>query len=95
VATCRDRPRHLTLAAAQTLRTQASTGRARCLGYAIGTMNSQTQCDKARQRVGSAQMGFSIPEDIVETKRTRYLRDGQAQHRAELMHESAYAIITR
>src|SRR6266699_4899802 len=86
---------NLTLSAEKTLITQASTGRARFLGYDIGTMNSQTKFDKARRRVVIAKIGFYIPEDILENKRKRYLRDGKAHHRAELMNDSEYDIITR
>jgi hypothetical protein len=94
-ATCLERPLHLTLSADKTLRTQARTGRARCLGYDIGTMNSQTKFDQARRRVVIVKIGFSIPEDLLETKRKRSLRDGKAQHRAELMNDRAYDSITR
>ena len=88
-------PLNLTLSADKTLITHARTGRARFLGYDIGTMHSQTKCDKARRRAGRAKMGLSIPEDVWENKRQRYLRDGKAHHRAERMNESAYDIITR
>ncbi len=86
---------NLTLSAEKTLITQASTGRARFLGYEIGTMNSQTKFDQARRRVVIAKIGFYIPEDVLENKRKRYLRDGKVHHRAELMNDSAYDIITR
>ena len=95
VATFLDRQLHLTLSADKTLITQASTGRARFLGYDIGTMNSQTKFDKARRRVVIAKIGFYIPENILENKRKRYLRNGKAHHRAELMNDSEYDIITR
>jgi len=87
--------RNLTLSADKTLRTHAGTGRARFLGDAIGMMHSQTKCDKARRRAVIAKIGLSIPEDVLEKKRKRYLRDGKAHHRAERMNESAYDLITR
>jgi hypothetical protein len=95
VATFLGRQLHLTLSAEKTLITQASTGRARFLGYDIGTMNSQTKFDKTRRRVVIAKIGFYIPEDVLEIKRKRYLRDGKAHHRTELMNDSEYDIITR
>ena len=94
-AACLGRPLNLTLSAEQTLITQASTGRARFLGYAIGARNSQTKFDKAQRRVVRAKIGFYIPEDVLEKKRKRYLRDGKVHHRAERMNESEYDIITR
>jgi len=94
VATFLERQLHLTLSADKTLITQASTGRARFLGYDIGTMNSQTKFDKARRRVVIAKIGFYIPEDILENKRKRYLRDGKAHHRAELLNDRCSDLIT-
>jgi len=86
---------HLTLSAEKTLITHASTGRARFLGYEIGTMHSQTKFDKAHRRIVIGQIGLYIPEDVLEQKRKRYLRDGKAYHRAELMNQSEYDIIVR
>jgi group II intron reverse transcriptase/maturase len=86
---------HLTLSADKTLITHASTGRARFLGYEIGAMHSQTKFDKAQRRIIIGQIGLYIPEDVLEKKRKRYLRDGKAYHRAELMEQSEYDIIVR
>jgi hypothetical protein len=86
---------HLTLSAEKTLITHANTGRARFLGYEIGTMHSQTRFDKAQRRIIIGQIGLYIPEDVLEQKRKRYLRDGKAYHRAELMNQSEYDIIVR
>jgi hypothetical protein len=82
-------PRHLTLSAAQTLLTHARPGRARWLGSASGTMDGPPQFDKRRQRAGNGTLGLDIPEDVLPTKRTRYLRDGKAQHRTARMNDSA------
>ncbi|MBI3295386.1 MAG: hypothetical protein HYZ71_11730 [Deltaproteobacteria bacterium] len=86
---------HLPLAAEKTLITNASTGRARFLGYDIGTMKSQTTLDANRQRAVNERVGLSIPEDVIQTKRQRYSRDGKVVHRPELENESAYSIISR
>ena len=86
---------HLTLSAEKTLITHAHTSRARFLGYDIGTMNSQTKCDKRRQRTVSTKIGLYIPEDVVQKTRQRYVRNGTAPHRVERMNESAYDRITR
>ena len=82
----------LTLSADKTLITHASTGRARFLGYEIGTMNSQT---KFERRVSHSKDWPLHPRGRVGNKRKRYLRDGKAHHRAELMNDSEYDIITR
>jgi len=73
---------HLTLAAEKTLITHASTGRARFLGYEIGVMKS-----KHRRTVHEG-IALYIPEDVIQTKRKRYLRDGKVVHRTELMNDS-------
>jgi len=86
---------HRTLSAEKTLITHAHTSRARFLGDDIGTMNSQTTCDKRRQRTVRTTIGLYVPEDVLQKKRQRYVRNGQAIHRVELMNESDYDIITR
>ena len=86
---------NLTLSADKTLITHASTGRARFLGYEIGTMYCQTKFDKLRKRAVNGKIGLYIPEDVLQKKRKRYLRDGKAHHRTELMNDSEYDIIIR
>ncbi len=86
---------NLTLSADKTLITHASTGRARFLGYEIGTMYCQTKFDKLRKRAVNGKMGLYIPEDVLQKKRKRYLRDGKTHHRTELMNDSEYNIIIR
>jgi len=86
---------NLTLSADKTLITHASTGRARFLGYEIGTMYCQTKFDKLRKRAVNGKIGLYIPEDVLQKKRQRYLRDGKAHHRTERMNESEYDIIIR
>jgi group II intron reverse transcriptase/maturase len=86
---------NLTLSADKTLITHASTGRARFLGYEIGTMYCQTKFDKLRKRAVNGKIGLYIPEDVLQKKRQRYLRDGKVHHRTALMNESEYDIIIR
>ncbi len=85
----------LTLSADKTLSTHARTGRGRFLGYAIGTMYCQTKFDKLRKRAVNGKIGLYIPEDVLQKKRQRYLRDGKAHHRTARMNESEYDIIIR
>ena len=49
---------------------------------------------KQRRTVNEA-IALYIPEDVIQTKRKRYLRDGKVVHRTELMNESEYDILTR
>jgi hypothetical protein len=85
---------HLTLADEKTLITHALTGRARFLGYEIGTLQSQTKLYN-RQRSINGKVGFYIPKDVLLKKRKRYMRDGKVIHRTELINDSEYDIITR
>src|SRR6266852_6512999 len=67
----------LTLSAEKTLMTHAHTGRARFLGYEIGIMAAPTKFDERRKRSVYGKVGMYIPEDVIRTKRERYLRDGK------------------
>jgi len=85
----------LTLSAGKTLITHAHTGKARFLGYEIGVMNSPDKFDHHRRRVVNGKVGLYIPEDVMQTKRKRYLRDEKPIHRPELRNDSDYDIIVR
>jgi group II intron reverse transcriptase/maturase len=84
----------LTLSAEKTLITHAITGKARFLGYEIGTMNAPTKLDRQKKRSVHSNIGMYIPDNVLQAKRKRYLRDGKAIHRAELLNDSEYDIIT-
>jgi group II intron reverse transcriptase/maturase len=85
----------LTLSAEKTLLTHAQTGRARFLGYAIGIMYSATKLNRLGTRGVNGVVGMYIPEDVIQAKRKRYLRDGKPIHRPELQNDSEYDIIIR
>jgi hypothetical protein len=85
----------LALSAEKTLITHAHTGKARFLGYEIGIMNRSDKFDNQRRRVVNGKVGMYIPEDVIQTKRKRYLRDDKPIHRPELLNDSEYDIITR
>src|SRR5712691_2198077 len=85
----------LTLSADKTLITHAQTGKARFLGYEIGIMHRPDKFDDQRRRVVNGKVGMYIPEDVIQTKRKRYLRDGTPIHRPEFLNDSEYDIIVR
>jgi len=86
----------LTISVEKTLITHALTGRARFLGYEIGMMESETKLDRTRKtRTVNGKIAMYIPEDVIQTKRKRYLRDGKPLHRPELQNDSEYDIIYR
>jgi len=85
----------LTLSAEKTLITHAQTSRARFLGYEIRVQESPTKHDYRGQRIVNGKVGMYIPEDVILAKRKRYIRDGKAIHRPELLNDSDYDIIVR
>jgi len=85
----------LTLSAEKTLITQASTDRAKFLGYEIRTMMSEDKLDAMQRRMVNGRIALYIPEDVIQNKRKRFLRDGKSIHRAELLNDSEYDIIVR
>jgi retron-type reverse transcriptase len=95
IATFLETQLKLTLSAEKTLITHAMTGRARFLGYEIGTMNAPTKLDRQGVRSVNGNIGMYIPEDVLQAKRKRYTRDEKPIHRPELLNDSEYDMITR
>jgi len=58
-------------------------------------MNVPDKFDDQRRRVVNGKVGMYIPEDVIQTKRKRYLRDGTPIHRPEFLNDSEYDIIVR
>ncbi len=85
----------LTLSAEKTLITHAKTGRARFLGYEIGTMDAPDKLDRRESRSVKECIGMYIPEDVLQAKRKRYTRDGKPTRRPEFLNDSDYDIINR
>jgi len=85
----------LTLAVEKTLITSAINSRARFLGDEIGVFKADRKFDDKQRRSINGRIGLYIPEDVIQTKRKRYLRDGKVMHRPELRNDSEYDIVTR
>src|SRR2546426_6194842 len=81
---------NLSLAVEKTLITSATGSRARFLGYEIGAFKADTKLDARQCRNINGGIGLYIPEDVIQTKRKRYLRDGKVVHRPELMNDSEF-----
>jgi len=60
-----------------------------------GVMSSSTKLDDRFRRSVNGAVGMYIPEDVIQAKRKRYLRDGKPIHRPELQNDSEYDIIVR
>jgi len=92
----------LELSEEKTLITHARSEAARFLGYEITTLkedSKRTKRDTNGQGVTTmcrsinGGIGLQVPNDILEEKCNRYMRKGEAIHRAELMEVSDYEII--
>ncbi len=83
----------LELSEAKTLITHARTEAARFLGYEIQTIQEDTKRDYRKQRSVNGTVGLRIPKNVVTKKCQRYMKNGKAIHRAELLQESDYTIL--
>ena len=92
----------LELSDAKTLITHARTEAARFLGYEVTTRQedtkhsakSTTQGAKRHVRSINGRIGLRMPKDVLKEKCKRYLRNGKARQRPELINESDYAIVS-
>ncbi len=87
----------LNLSEEKTLVTHARSQAATFLGYEITTLqsNSKQYRDKngRRNRRINGNIGFRVPQAVVQEKCKRYLRRNKPIHRAELLNESDYTIV--
>jgi group II intron reverse transcriptase/maturase len=85
----------LELSQEKTLITHATTGAARFLGYEIVTHQADEKRDQAGHRTLNGHIGLRMPNEVVEKKRARYLRDGKAIPRPELLFNADYTIVNQ
>jgi len=89
----------LELSQAKTLITHAKSEAARFLGYEVtimqgnGKQTASSNTGVSRRSI-NGRIGLQVPTDVIEEKGKPYMRDQKAIHRAELMEESDYAIVT-
>lgn len=88
----------LELSEEKTLITHARSESARFLGYEVTTI----QADQRRTKTGNGRshrkvngkIGLRVPQDVLRKKMKEYKRREKAIHRAELLNDSDYAIIS-
>jgi len=94
----------LELSQAKTLITHARTEAARFLGYEITALQDNRKRilrdtngygTKTMCRSINGKPGLRVPKDVVEEKCKRYRRKGRIIHRAELVNESVFDIISK
>jgi group II intron reverse transcriptase/maturase len=87
----------LNLSEEKTLVTHARSQAAKFLGYEITTLqsNSKQYRDKngRKNRRINGNIGFHVPQAVVQEKCQRYMRRNKPIHRAELLNESDYTIV--
>jgi group II intron reverse transcriptase/maturase len=93
----------LELSEEKTLITHARSEAARFLGYEVTTLQDNAKRTKKNTnhhgtetmcRSVNSRIGLRIPKDIIEAKCKRYLKGKETRHRAELLNDSDYAIVT-
>jgi len=84
----------LELSQTKTLITHARTEKARFLGYEICVMQENTKRDYKNRRSVNSQISLRVPKNVIEEKCQKYLQDGKVKHRAEMLNESAFSIMS-
>lgn len=85
----------LTLSAEKTLITHGLTDAARFLGYEVKTtLHGGRTFGRYRQRQ-SGTISLLVPRDVITAKMRDYSRNGKPLHRAELLNNSVFDIITQ
>jgi group II intron reverse transcriptase/maturase len=93
----------LELSEEKTLITHARSEAARFLGYEVTTLQDNAKRTKKNTnnhgtetmcRSVNSRIGLRIPKDIIEAKCQRYRKGKEATHRAELLNDSDYSIVT-
>jgi len=84
----------LELSKTKTLITHAKDERARFLGYDIGAMHNNTKHDQSGRRSINGKTWLLVPEDVLQERCRRYSEHGAAKHRAELLNEDAFSIMS-
>jgi translation initiation factor 2 beta subunit (eIF-2beta)/eIF-5 len=92
----------LELSEAKTLITNARSEKARFLGYEISVSQADKKRHKDNRKTGTmsrrsinGRAKLTIPKDVRDAYSQKYMRNGKAVHRPELVNESVFDIITK
>jgi group II intron reverse transcriptase/maturase len=85
----------LELSEPKTLITHARTQTARFLGYDIVVLQNNRKLDRRGHRSINGQIGLRVPKEVLQKKRSPYLRHGNPVHRAELLHDTPFSIVAQ
>lgn len=84
----------LELSKTKTLITHARSEAACFLGYEITTIQDDKKHHANGKRNINGRIGLKLPHDILQEKCKRYQKNGKVKHRAELINESDYTIVS-
>ena len=84
----------LELSEEKTKITHAATQAARFLGYEIVSQHANDKIDYRNRRSVNGHIGLRMPLDVLATRRARYERNGKPIHRAALVEDSDYTIVS-
>ena len=78
----------------KTLITHAQTERATFLGYEIIRFHDDTKHDRSGRRSINGDMSLQVPYETVRKRCQLYMKHGKPIHRAELMNDEDYTIVS-
>lgn len=84
----------LELSTEKTLVTHATTEAARFLGYEVAIYHENTRHTRGHRSI-NGQIALAVPAQVVEDWCGRYMKDGKAIHRSELINDDDLTIIHR
>lgn len=84
----------LELSEEKTLITHAMTETAKFLGYEVLRFHDDTRKDQNGRRSINGDISLRVPEEVERKRRQLYMQDGKPIHRAELMMDDDYTIIS-
>jgi len=85
----------LELSQEKTLITHASTEAARFLGYEIVVHQANSKHDARGRRSLNGAIGLRLPLEVLQTKCAQFMKHGRVCHRAELMQDDDFSIMTQ
>jgi AI2M/AI1M-like, HNH endonuclease/Type II intron maturase len=75
--------------------THATTEAAHFLGYALVVQHAEDKRDYRGRRCVNGTVALRVPAEVIRARWALYTHQGKPWHRAELLHDTAFSIISR
>ena len=85
----------LDLSKEKTLITHATSQAAKFLGYELANQQANDQRDRTGKRHINGGIGLRVPAKVIEQHCRAYMGNGKPAHRAEMMNDDDYTIVSR